>query len=146
MKTNHFIVFILLVTAGILSCTSVHPHPGNYGTDQCDFCRMAIVDPGHAAQVITSKGKAYKFDAIECMLRFVDDNSDKPLSAAYVTDYQAEGEWLNAYEATYLVSQQIPSPMGAFLSALKSAKAAESLKQEKTGTVYDWNTVFQIIR
>ena len=42
----------------------------NYGTDHCEFCQMTIVDKQHAAQVVTKKGKAYSFDAIECMVHY----------------------------------------------------------------------------
>lgn len=31
---------------------------------------MTIVDKQHAAQVVTKKGKAYSFDAIECMVHY----------------------------------------------------------------------------
>ena len=47
-----------------VSC-SPEAQPINYGSDQCDFCRMTIVDKAHAAEVVTKKGRAYKFDSGE---------------------------------------------------------------------------------
>ncbi|MDH5605047.1 MAG: hypothetical protein OEY51_13950, partial [Cyclobacteriaceae bacterium] len=50
-----------------ISCTP-KPEEIKYGEDLCHFCSMAIVDDKFSAQYVTKKGRAYKFDAIECMI------------------------------------------------------------------------------
>ena len=48
---------------------------------------------------------------------------------------------LNAQSASYLISQEIKSPMGAFLSALPNENSAKELLQEKGGKIYSWTTI-----
>ena len=55
---------ILLATVLLAACQP-SPKPIEYGSDMCDYCKMTIVDQQHAAELVTTKGKAFKFDAIE---------------------------------------------------------------------------------
>ena len=50
----------------------------NYGVDACAYCKMNIVDPKFGAELITKKGRVYKFDAIECMVNY-DREMQKPV-------------------------------------------------------------------
>ena len=54
---------LLIILCSFFSCSKT-PQPINYGTDMCHFCQMTIVTKTHAAQMVTTKGKQYKFDAI----------------------------------------------------------------------------------
>ena len=54
-------IFSLLTFITLSSC-NIQPQPINYGEDACHFCKMNIIDKQHAAQIVTSKGKAFKFD------------------------------------------------------------------------------------
>jgi copper chaperone NosL len=98
---------------------------------------MTIVDRQHAAQLVTDKGKCYKFDAIECMIHYLDENN---LSLAYslVADMQNPGKLMDAKKATFIISENIPSPMRANLSALTSEENANLLLREKGGQLYSW--------
>ena len=70
MKTlKHY--SILLIALLVFSCNS-SPQPIDYGNDGCHFCKMTIVDKVHAAEIVTKKGKVYKFDATECMVNFIE--------------------------------------------------------------------------
>lgn len=131
------ILVLLLATA-----CSPEAQPINYGSDQCQFCRMTIVDKAHATELVTKKGKAYKFDSGECMIHFLDKNE-----AAYVmilvNDFNNSGNLVNATQCTYLISPNLPSPMGANLSAFENAEQAKQVQQEKGGTLYNWKEVKQ---
>ena len=125
MKNLIRIAYLILLVALVSSCDR-GPQPIIYGEDACDFCRMTIVDQQHAAQVVTQKGRAYKYDAIECMINDL-KKWDKPEVKHYlVADYKNPGVLTNAVEANYLISEAIPSPMGAVLSAF----AEESTRQK----------------
>ncbi|MGW9685716.1 nitrous oxide reductase accessory protein NosL [Flagellimonas sp. 2504JD1-5] len=133
---TYLLSFLLILVLG--SC-SVKPQPIIYGTDGCHFCRMTIVDQQHAAQIVTTKGKAFKFDAIECMvnhLKEVDSNS----IAMYLCNYYTEpGKLIDVTEATFLISEGIPSPMGEFLTAFDIPASAESEKNKHGGKLYSWD-------
>ncbi len=77
LKNPALVVLIFLVSQLLSSCQP-RPEPIHYGQDACDFCRMTIVDKQHAAQMVTEKGRVYKYDAIECMLNDLKTGTDRP--------------------------------------------------------------------
>lgn len=126
-------LFLLLVT----SC-NVGPKPIAYGTDGCHFCSMTIVDRQHAAEIVTDKGKAFKFDSSECMMNHLKDIDQKQVALYLVNDYNQPGELINATKATYLISERIPSPMGEFLTAFKTEQAAVEALMTYDGDLLTW--------
>jgi copper chaperone NosL len=120
-----------------------------YGTDACEHCSMIITDERHGAVLVTAKGRSHKFDAVECMLQSVMPGgklADTPVHSWHVTDYAARAVLVDAKTAAYLVSPNLPSPMGAGLSAFATREAAERVQQEKGGTVMDWEGMKDYIR
>ena len=111
-------VFSLLIFFILTSC-DIKPQPINFGEDACHFCKMTIVDKQHAAQIVTKKGKAYKFDAVECMLNHLEDIDTTEIELFLVTDYLDPGFLIDATSSHYIISENIPSPMGEFLSSVK---------------------------
>ncbi len=135
MKKLSFLTLIL-----IISCTS-EPKPIEYGSDMCHFCKMTVVDEQHAAEAVTSKGKVYFFDAIECMVNYIDDHKETQFDFLLVNDYENPGKLLNAADSHFLISKAIPSPMGAYLSAFSSMESATKKQMEKGGTLFDWEGI-----
>ncbi|TNJ44273.1 nitrous oxide reductase accessory protein NosL [Tamlana fucoidanivorans] len=121
----------------------VAPQPIAYGTDGCHFCKMTIVDKVHAAEIVTKKGKVYKFDATECMINFMDEFDTAAIQLYLSNDYLEPEALIDATKATFLISKNIPSPMGAFLSAFKTQADAEKLQLEKGGETYSWDTLLK---
>ncbi len=119
------------------SCT-VKPEPINYGEDGCHFCKMTIVDKLHAAEVVTNKGKIYKFDATECMINFTDEFDTSTIKLYLSNNYTEPEALIDATKATFLISKNVPSPMGAFLSAFKNKEDAVKVQTEKGGEIYNW--------
>lgn len=136
MKTlKHYLALILILI--LISCT-VSPKSIDYGSDGCHFCKMTIVDKSHAAEVVTKKGKVYKFDATECMINFMDEFDTSEIELYLSNNYKEPGELIDATEATYLISKNVPSPMGAFLSAFEEDEQAKIVQMEKDGKLYTW--------
>lgn len=136
----NIILLAVLFIAG--SCT-VNPEPINFGTDQCDHCRMTIVDNKFGAEIITSKGKIFKFDAAECMVKYVKDGkiNDADVKEYLVIDASKPGQFTNARKAVYLISENFPSPMGANLSAYGNKNDAESFQKNYQGDFKDWDGI-----
>ena len=143
MKGFKIYLLLILVQLFISSCT-IEPQKIEYGVDACSFCKMTIVDRQHAAELVTGKGKVYKYDAIECMLNnMVEMQNKSPKSFKYilVTDYLTPEKLIDGTKATYLISENIKSPMGANLSAFENqSKAQEFVKNEKDA-VFDWEGI-----
>jgi len=133
---------VLSLTLLLLVACQVEPQKIEYGTDACHFCDMTIVAPQHASQMVTSKGKAYKYDAIECMVHSLQDEfKDTEMAYILVADFDRPGELINASDAGYLVSEEIKSPMGENLSAFNGKEAAEKAKEKFTGKVFTWEEI-----
>jgi len=136
MKNLFYLFFAVLMT----SC-NVKPEPINYGSDGCNFCKMTIVDKIHAAEIVTKKGKVYKFDATECMVNFMEDFESSEVALFLTNDYNRPEALIDATSATFLISENIPSPMGAYLSAFKSEAEAIAVQNEKSGILYNWDSL-----
>lgn len=139
MKSN---ILIMLVVA-----CSTNPQPIAYGSDACSFCQMTIVDRQHAAQIVTVKGKSYKYDAIECMLNDYRKWKRPEVAHFLVSDYSSPGELTNAITAHYLISEEIPSPMGEFLTAFAEKEKLSDLEVVK-GEELNWSQLkskFQLV-
>ena len=137
MRTIMSLGFLCLLLA-ISSC-EIKPAPINFGTDSCNFCKMTIVDQQHAAQYVTDKGKQFKFDAVECMLNDLSEGGMEKIQLMLVSDYSIPGKMTDATRATYLISEQIKSPMGANLSAFAIDSLAVETMKTHGGVLFTWN-------
>ncbi len=124
---------------------NTNPKPIVYGTDGCHFCRMTIVDRQHAAEFVTQKGKTCKFDAIECMVNHLAEIDKNSVNLFLVNDYNQPGDFINALEATYLISKNVPSPMGEYLTAFNTKEEAEKIKSKKEGKLYSWEEILNYL-
>lgn len=110
------------------------------GKDQCVHCSMVIRDGAFAAVAIDNES-VQKFDAIECLVNFLKENKEGAFTELKVADYSKAGNWVDARSATYLKSPEIPSPMGAYLSAFADEPAAMRVQKETGGELMDWEAV-----
>lgn len=135
------IIQLLLITL-LFSACNVSPQQIQYGTDGCHYCNMTIVDHQHASQLVTTKGKAYKYDAVECMIHSLQDEmKDTEIALYLVADFNQPGELMDAKMASYLISDKISSPMGANLSAFEDEKSAAEAKDKFTGELFSWEEI-----
>ncbi|MDZ7657735.1 nitrous oxide reductase accessory protein NosL [Fodinibius sp.] len=140
IKVFAAIGLLLLVTA-----CSQEPAEVHYGSDECAHCKMMITDKQFASQIVTDKGKALKFDAIECMAVYHRMNEDELDGAKlYVSNYDEPGNWLNAREAQFVKSEVVNSPMGESLLAFPSQEEAKKHIAERPGKLLDWAKVSQV--
>ncbi|MFP2996437.1 nitrous oxide reductase accessory protein NosL [Spongiivirga sp. MCCC 1A20706] len=135
LKTNLFIAVFILST--ILSC-STGPKPIKYGADSCHYCKMTIVDKIHAAELVTKKGKVYKFDAAECMVNHIKEIDKNTIDKLLTNHHDTPEELIPISTATFLISEQLPSPMGAYLTAFDDRPSAEEVWKNIGGTLYTW--------
>ena len=64
----------MLILPALLTACSQKPDKIRYGSDECAYCKMMITDNRFATQIVTETGKSIKFDAIECMADYVEEN------------------------------------------------------------------------
>ena len=140
---RYFSFFVLAIA--FLSSCNIEPKEINYGKDQCNFCKMTVVDKQHAAEVVTKKGKVFKYDAIECMMRDYKGAHDK-VALFVINDYNAPRTLIDAKTSTFIISKNIPSPMGEFLSGFSNKADAEKIKADKGGDIYSWEELVELFK
>ncbi len=134
------LIYILILTFSY-SC-KVEPKEINYGKDHCHLCDMTVVDKTHAAEYVTKKGRAYPFDAVECLIwKLTKDKNEDQMAYILVADYANPGKLIDAKTATYLISEKIKSPMGANLSAFSLQNIAKEYLQKNGGKLYTWEEI-----
>jgi len=141
LKQFSFVVSLLVLT----SC-NIGPKAIVYGNDGCHFCKMTIVDKIHAAEIVTKKGKVYTFDATECMVNFLKEFNTSEIKLYLSNNYNEPEALIDATKATFLISKNIPSPMGDYLSAFETKNEALMVQSEKAGTIYSWQELINHLR
>ena len=132
--------FTAIAALFLISSCSVEPQPIAYGEENCHSCQMTIVDQRYGAEILTNKGKTYKFDAIECMLHFADEGTvvESDIKSYLVTGLDQPGKLIEAGSATIVQSPSMPSPMGMNLTAFTNAEAAEKVEAAEK-KVFNWD-------
>jgi copper chaperone NosL len=112
----------------ILAC-SPSPEPIEYGIDNCAYCQMTIVDKQYGAELVSDKGKIYKYDAIECMVHHqkTEKMMSMPHHLNYITAFDMPGTLHPADSVVIIRSKALPSPMGMFLTAFTDHGNATSV-------------------
>lgn len=137
-------ILLILVVLVSVAC-SQEPAEIHYGSDECAHCKMMITDSQFASQIVTDKGRAVKFDAIECMAAYHRNHSDELKGAKlWVSNYDKPGQWLLAPEAQFVKSEVVKSPMGESLLAFPTQDVAQKHLQDRPGTLMDWEEVDNI--
>ena len=136
--------WMVLVLIGLtyISC-EIKSQPISYGKDVCKYCSMIIVDKQHGSEVVTEKGKVFKFDSIECLLNFSNGADQSEVAMKLGNHYGEPGELIMLEEASFLISEGLPSPMGAFLTAFESEAMAEEAKKKFGGKIYNWDELLE---
>lgn len=139
---------ILIVSLLFFIACNKEAEPINYGKDQCEHCRMTIMDNKFGSEIITVKGKVFKFDAAECMAGYLLENNPegRDIEKYIVTDYSAPGEFINAVNSYFLISPGIKSPMGENLSAFGNYETALKFAADKGGEVFKWNDLLNRLK
>jgi copper chaperone NosL len=135
--------FISLLTLLILNACSTDPEPLKYGVDVCHFCKMTLVDNKFGAELVTTKGKVYKFDDLNCFLNFYNSGFEDERSIAHklIVDYSRPGTLIDAKDAFYLKSSEVRSPMNGGVAAFETKADMDKFKKQWKGIYLGWGEV-----
>lgn len=138
---------LLTVLTGLLigaGCNQ-EPEPIQYGESACNYCRMSIVDERYAAQLMSTTGKTFQFDALECLIHYKHEHPEVQWQIERATDYRHPRQLIDVREAVILRSGKLPSPMGLYLTTVSDSAAAKALQEEHGGRIYTYGQVEQNI-
>jgi copper chaperone NosL len=126
----------------ISSCSS-GPMPIQVGRDNCDFCKMGIADARFGAEVVSKKGKVWKFDDEHCLISFLKEGSLKKedINDVYFVRFDGGHELLPSGKAVLLQSEALHSPMGGNIAAFGDKADFEHAKQQMSGNEIRWEDI-----
>lgn len=134
---------ILIAIALLTSSCNAGPEAINLGKDNCHFCKMTITDPRFASEIITKKGRAYKFDDSHCLLAYLKTNDipAEQINHIYVANFSGNHELLNVTEAMFLQSEALRGPMGGTLAAFNHADSFKQAQQQFSAVAVLWKEI-----
>ena len=127
MKTL-FIYMIVITT--LISCNSKESVPIKLNVDTCEFCKMTIADGKFGAEVITQKGRVYKFDDVICLKNYCEENHNTPIEKYLVHDYLEDNQLIDATTASYIKGGNISSPMNGNVAAFSDETQARLMSEK----------------
>lgn len=129
----------IVLLAVLLNSCSTAPEPIKTGIDGCTFCKMTISDARYGAEIVSKKGKIFKFDDAHCVLAYLKkDIADKEIAAIYFTDFSGKHSLINVNEAYFLQSADLKSPMGGNVAAFSNKDSLQQVAGQFTGTILAW--------
>lgn len=146
LKTNSapktgFALWFLLVLA---SC-STGPEPLLPGKDVCHFCKMGVADPKFGGEVVTKKGRIFKFDDVHCLVGFIKEGhvAEKDIAHTLVVNYEKSDHLINAHKAYFVISPALKSPMSSNAAGFSSEMAAAEMMKAKPGQLSSWKNLIE---
>lgn len=142
-KMKFSIIILLCIGIAMSACTT-QTEPIYYGKDNCVLCKMTIMDSKYATELVTPKGKVFKFDDLRCMVIFMKTNHTSSADYAHlvVNNFDNPQEFINVTEGTFGQGTLFRSPMRGDLAAFKSPQDSQKLK-EKDATIkfFSWTQI-----
>jgi copper chaperone NosL len=138
------ILFLPLVV--LYAACSPAPEPIRYGQDHCHTCKMIIIDKHFGGEVVTQRGKVYKFDDISCLLGFYSSSYEPKSEISYllVIDHKQGEKLVDAEHAFFIKSEAIRSPMASGVMALENKTDADLLLKAFQGTLHTWQEIIAL--
>ncbi len=133
-------VTAVLLLFGLLSC-SVEPEPLHYGKDSCHHCKMTLMDNKFGAELVSTKGKIFKFDDSNCLISFIHTGelSEQDIAHCMITDFASPGVLIDARSAFYIRSEQIKSPMAGRVAAFQNKVSLDGYNKTWEGEELQWS-------
>lgn len=147
MKLNNISTFLLLLSIVTISSCAKGTKEINYNKDDCDYCRMQIIDDRYAAEIITGENKVYKFDSIECLVGYsiVKNVTASDSVKFYVSNFLNPGIFIEIHNSFFVHNNNFMSPMGLNVQAFSSQPDCEKFVKENGGEEINWDEVVEMV-
>lgn len=133
-----YFMFILF----LISCAPT-PKDIEFGKDGCSFCKMTLMDPKFGAEIVTDKGKIFIFDDVNCMVRYIHDESFDINIIAHnlVIDYSNPEVLVPIDSAHFVFSEEVKTPMASKVVPFGSSRVAEEFRANWNGNFKTWSEI-----
>lgn len=104
---------------------------------------MTIVEEHYGTEIVSTTGKAFKFDSIECLAAFLyrDMIEEEKVYQIYFTDFEDAGNLYPLEDLVFVYATKLRSPMGLNLSAYRNIETADNVAELYFGERLDWDEV-----
>ena len=138
------LLILSLLTLSLGGC-STQPQPLRIGLDNCDFCKMTISDNRFGAEIVTKKGKVFKFDDEHCIVAFLNSKkvAQQDIAGIYFTDFNTPNQLINVEKAFFLQSPALKSPMNGNVAAFSNEESLQKIFQQLNGNKISWEEMQQ---
>ena len=135
MKVWSPVIFILV----LISCNT-EPQPLVVGKDECFYCKMPFVDAKFGAEVITAKGKIYKFDDMGCLINFLKEGlgSEEKVNKVLAVNYANNQKLMDVNTSVFLRNADLHTPMNSGIAAFESSDQAKSFLKDFPSEILIW--------
>lgn len=139
-----FLLFVFALL--IISACGNDPEPINFGEDNCAHCKMMITDEKYGAELVTDKGKIFKYDSIECLLEQLNKNifREDQIGSMWVIDFNNPRTLIDAKTAYYTQNDEFRSPMGLNVQAFGNFNDFEKFFNENGGDKLTWDELLNL--
>jgi copper chaperone NosL len=102
---------------------------------------MSIVDKKFGCELVTDKSKIYKFDAIECLVNFVNKEglSREKMSLLLTNTLDKPEQLIPVDQCLFVHSRKMPSPMGMYLNPVHNHEMAKEISKRNEGKLLTWD-------
>lgn len=133
-------VALAIMVCSLLSSCQHGPEKIMVGKDNCYSCKMTISDAKYGAEIVSKKGKSYKFDEIHCLRAFL---KTKELDAAaekdiYLVDFTGDNSLVKANEMFLLQGGEIHAPMNGDVIAFKYSDSMKLMAEKLKAVPISW--------
>jgi len=132
------IAIIAILTAFLLAGCTVEPRPIQFGHDDCELCKMKLMDERFGAQLVTERGRIFMFDDVNCMVMYMDSEEGQRHNYKYelVVDYSNPGALLDVHYTYFLRNENVRTPMNSQVVALPDEETLDEYRDEFDGGIY----------
>lgn len=136
---------VLIFSVTMVSCNT-GPEPLKTGVDNCHFCKMTISDVRFGAEIVTKKGKVYKFDDTRCLINFMKkgDVQSGEIKNTYLTNYAGIHQLIEVNNALLLQASELRSPMGGNVAAFDNTDSLQVIQKRFAGNTVTWNELIKL--
>lgn len=138
-RPSRLIIITGIIAVMLSSCNNAGPSPIQYNKDACDFCKMTISESRFATELITSKGRVYKFDDMACMLAYGEEHANITVKSFYTGSYLKDQDLINAETAFFVTHESVKSPMGGNIAAFAYQEKADEYAKQYQARVLTWS-------
>lgn len=142
---NAIVIKLVFFVVCFTSC-SVGPEKIEIGKDACSFCKMSIVDNRFGGEILTKKGKVYKFDDTHCMLGFINANiiDNDNIKETYLVNFEEPHDLIAANRVILLKSETLHSPMGGNIAGFSDQNKVKEASRKFIGEQLTWNSLLKV--